>query len=224
MYKPSDSWDSSAAAPEPEVMLDGLRVTLPKERRSLAGIRSFLETLALEQQRVLCSLNIDGKAIDLAQPPPSCGPCVQIEAQTMELEDMPLQLIRTAMKQTIQARGQVGSAVARVLINDSRQASELWWNAARDLKVPLLTLSLMPDSSRGAANTQTSLMQLRKWQLQQLAAIIKDVDAACEAGDSAAISNALEYRVLPWLDGLEASLDLWQVTLLAGKMAACPAR
>ena len=56
-------------------------------------------------------------------------------------------------------------------------ARELWWNLARQLKEPVLTLSLLPDNACGPANGRASLTQLRKWQLEQIAAIIKDVDA-----------------------------------------------
>jgi hypothetical protein len=56
-------------------------------------------------------------------------------------------------------------------------------------------------------------MQLRKWQLQQLAVIIKDVDETCWSPTPMALSSALERRVLPWLDGLRATLDLWHETL-----------
>lgn len=216
-----ESNDSSSAAPEIEVLLDGLPVPLPKSRHSMAGIRSYLETLAMEQQRFLFAMSIDGKPVDLAKPPPPSTPTGRVEGETMDLEQMPLQLVRTAMAQAEQARAQVLAAVTRVLINDHEQARELWWHQARDLKLPLLTLCLMPESACGPANGRASLLQLRKWQLQQLASIMKDVDEACEKEDSAALSNALEYRVLPWLDGLQASLDLWQITLLSSPQDAC---
>jgi hypothetical protein len=58
-------------------------------------------------------------------------------------------------------------------------------------------------------------MQLRRWQLQQLAGIIREVDQACQAGDPTALSDALEKRVLSWLEGLQESLDLLRNLLLA---------
>jgi hypothetical protein len=221
MSKYSESSEASSSTPEVEVLLDGLPVQLPKTRRSLAAIRSYLETLAMEQQRFLFAMTIDGKSIDLSKPQPPFTNVGRIEAETMDLEQMPLQLVRTAMAQAAQVRAQVQSSVTRVLINDSENARELWWAQARDLKLPLLTLCLMPESACGPSNGRASLMQLRKWQLQQLASIIKDVDEACDNEDCAALSNALEYRVLPWLDGLEASLDLWQLTILTAQQAAC---
>jgi hypothetical protein len=77
----------------------------------------------------------------------------------------------------------------------------------------------MPESAYGSNSAGANLVQLRNWQLQQLAAILKDVDDACWSDDSAALSNALEYRVLPWLQGLESSLELWHETLACAKPA-----
>lgn len=65
-----------------------------------------------------------------------------------------------------------------VLINEGVGAREFWWRLAPDLKAPLLTLSLVPEFACGPANGRASLTQLRKWQLQQLAGIIREVDEA----------------------------------------------
>lgn len=180
----------------------------------MAAIRSYLETLALQQQHILCALHVDGKTIDLSRPV-MLDTFSRVEAETMPLEQMPLQLLRTAMKQAAQARDHVQSAVALVLINSGPLARELWWNLARDLKQPLVTLSLVPENAYNPAKEGATFLQLRKWQLQQLGNILGDVDEACALDDPGALSNALEYRVLPWLEGLETSLDLWHVTLLA---------
>ncbi len=197
----------------PEIVLDGQALALPPRRRSLAAIRSFLETKALEQQRVLCSVLVDGE-------PVTASDCLQlrlrfarIEARSIDLAHLPLHLVTLARQQVANARGQIAHAVTAVLINESRTGREHWWNLARDLKQPLLTLSLMPPAACGPGNGSASLMQLRKWQLQQLAMVIKEVDESCWSADPTALSNALERRVLPWLDGLRATLDLWHETL-----------
>ncbi len=200
------------------MVLDGQPLSLPKERSSVAGVRAFLETCAFERQRILCALLVDGRLVDLSRPAPVLSAFSRIEAHTMALEHMPLHLVRTAMKHVIQARNQVISAVALVLINDASRARELWWELARYLKQPLVTLSVMPEDACGPVlENRTSLMQLRKWQLQQLASVMQDTDAACLLEDSTALSNALEYRVLPWLDGLQTSLELWHTTLQAAR-------
>jgi hypothetical protein len=134
----------------------------------------------------------------------------------MDLAQVPLQVLDTARQQTLHAREQVATAVLTVLINTTRQAREYWWNLTRELKQPLVTLSLMPSSICGPPNGSASLLKLRKWQLQQLAAILKTVDESCWSADPLPLSNALESRVLPWLDGLRATLDLWYESLSAG--------
>ena len=197
------------------VLLDGQPVVLPAQRRSLAAIRCYLETLAMEQQRLLFSFRVDGTRVNLSAMLPTQARFDKVEAETIDLAQVPLQLIRTAMTQTAEAREKVMSTITLVLINDNAWAREHWWNLVRLLKQPFMTLSLMPESSYSSTSGGPSLIQLRRWQLQQLASILKDVDKACWSDDSAALSDALEYRVLPWLQGLQSSLELWHETLAA---------
>ena len=207
---------SSPVHPQIQVLLDGLPVELSGERRSLTGIRSLLETLALKKHRVLSSFRVDGDATDVRQPLAPRKSFDRIEGETMNLDEMPLQLIRTAMQQTAEAQALVKSAVVLVLINDGAAAREFWWKMTRKLKEPLITLSLVPTTNFAALQGVASFDQLQKWQLQQLAAILQNVDEACWSEDVSTLSNALEHRALPWLEALERSLDLWHETLLAG--------
>jgi hypothetical protein len=210
----SDSCDSSSPHVQIEVILDGRPVSLPPHRKSPAAIRSFLESLALEQQRVLWSFSVDGDAESSAGVLSAPGQFLRVIGQSITLEQMPLRLVENSIQQTSQVHAQVQEAVTRVLINEARYAHEIWWSITRELKQPLMTLSLLPDDTCG--NTRgTSLMQLRRWQLQQLACVIKDVDLACQSADPTALSDALETRVLPWLEGLQESLDLLRHTVLA---------
>jgi hypothetical protein len=51
------------------------------------------------------------------------------------------------------------------------------------------------------------------------------VDRACQADDPTALSDALEARVLPWLEGLQEMLALLRETLLiAPENAHCEPR
>ena len=204
---------SASTGAHQQVLLDGQPVTLPAQRQSLAAIRSYLEILALEKQRVLFSLRVDGARVNLSAMLPTQSHFTKIEAETLDLGQVPLQLIKTAMLQTREAKTQIASAVTLVLINDLAMVREHWWNLVRLLNQPLLTLSLMPESAYGTHSGGTSLAQLRKWQLQQLGAILKEVDQTCWSDDPGTLSNALEYRVLPWLQGLDTSLELWHETL-----------
>jgi len=196
-----------------EVKLDGLTLEIPAERRTLGGICSYLESVALHQQRILCSLAVDGAPINLTQPPDDAKSFASVEAETMGLSDVPSQLIKAALAQTLSLRDRVQSAVGVVLINERKQALELWWGLSLALKEPLLTLSLLPENVYVVTEGQASLTQLRKWQLEQLGAVIQDVNNACEWDGATALSDVLEARVLPWIDKLHTSLNLWHETM-----------
>ncbi len=213
------SFDSVSPG-EVEVKLDGSAVEVPAERRSFSAIRSWLESLALQQQRILCSLCVDGEPVNLTQPRMSSKPFARVEGETMSLTEVPAQLIKAALQQTVNARSRVRTAVALVLINDVGWARELWWNLSTALKEPLLTLSLLPDTLCSPAQDGASLTQLRKWQLQQLGNVIQDIDDACRAEDTTRLSDALEKRALQWLDALHDSLSLWHDTILSDSSAA----
>ncbi|HET7624052.1 MAG TPA: hypothetical protein VFM25_02215 [Verrucomicrobiae bacterium] len=205
----------NAATGDIEIKLDGMSVEVPSDRRSFGAIRSYLELLALQEQRVLCSINLDGEPVNLTQPQNSAQPFALFEAETMGLNEVPAQLIKAALQQTISARGRLESAVELVLINDNSHAREIWWNLSALMKEPLLTLSLLPENICKPSNGGASLTQLRKWQLEQLGCVIHDVDTACDAEDTIVLSDALENRALPWLNALHDSLNLWNETLLA---------
>jgi hypothetical protein len=197
-----------------EVRLDGVPIELPAERRSFAAIRSYLESLALEKQRILCGLIVDGQPVSLTAPRYPLGALGTIEGETMSLAEVPAQLINAALQQTENVRAQVQSAVELVLINDNRRACELWWELVVYLKEPLLTLALLPESACITAGGSATITQLRQWQLEQLGRVIQDVDECCDAEDPTLLSDALEKRVLPWLDRLHDSLKLWFETVL----------
>jgi hypothetical protein len=212
----NESFDAPEARERIEITLDGLAVLPPSKYRSLPAIRCYLETLALEQQRILCSLSVDDEPMNLALPLVMGRNFYRVTAETVPLEERSLILLKTALQQVDQARTCVETAVTLVLINDVCLARELWWNLAKQLKEPVLTLSLLPDNACGPANGRASLTQLRKWQLEQVAAIIKDVDAACQGAETIPLSNALEKRVLPWLQNLAELITLWHETAQAG--------
>jgi hypothetical protein len=211
----------SFSAGDVEVKLDGLTVEIPPERRSITAIRSYLESLALQQQRILCALNVDGEPVNLTQPRHTLKTFAHVEGETMGLNEVPVQLIKAALQQAAGLRARVRSTVALVLINDPQRARELWWHLAIALKEPLLTLSLLPENICGPENGRASLMQLRKWQLQQLGFIIQEVDLACRSEDMTLLSDALEKRALLWLDNLLESLNLWHETITNDSRSAC---
>jgi hypothetical protein len=211
---------SSTAQSEVEIMLDGVPLKVPAERRSLNAIRSYLDTLALSQQRVLCCFLVDGHQVNRSGPHEELTDFARIEGQTMDLECLPFEMIKMALQQTIRAQDTLTSVIEKVLINDGCVARELWWNLARHLNEPLISLSFINQPGGPQAEGGASIAQLRKWQLQQLAAIIRDVDEACWSANSMTLVNALENRVMPWLRSLRSSLELWHETLLTNPVYA----
>ena len=211
-----NSFDAAEARDEIEVTLDGIPVELPPGQRSFHAVRCHLEMLALEGHRILYSLFIDGQQVNLALPLQNKKNFCRIEAGTIALEETALLLFKKAFQQADLARECVETALTLVLINNGRVAHEVWWNLASVLKEPVITLSLLPDSTCEPFDNRTSLVQLRKWQFEQVAAIIRSVNEACHSEDTIPLSNALENRVLPWLQSLGELISLWQETVLAG--------
>jgi hypothetical protein len=221
----SDSTDPSSPESQIEVMLDGRRVGVPLQWRTLTDIRSYLESRAREQQRMLWLFIVLGEATSPAELLSAPDQSLHIVGQSIGLDQMPLYLVEIAIQQTAQAHTDAQRAVSHVMINEALRGQELWRNLSQGLKQPLLTLNELPDWVCGPANGSASPMQLRHWQLQQLADIIQEVDRACQAGDPTALSDALEARVLPWLEGLQEMLALLRETLLiAPENAHCEPR
>jgi hypothetical protein len=197
-----------------QVTLDRETMLPPAGRVTLNAIRSYLETIALANQRVLAEFLVDGCLVDLSHPLTNLT-FRRVDAHTAPLTDQPLVLLSTALQQAARARASVEAALTLVLINSPGTARELWWGIAGRLKEPVLTLSLMPDH---LCQTWcgTSFDKLRRWQLEQIAVIIRRVDEACDSGDNIQISDALENLVLPWLDNLAEHIRLWQDATQAG--------
>ena len=197
------------------VTLDSETVVLPAGRNSLNAIRSHLESLALAGQRVLAVFAVDGCSLNLSLPLVDQRAFCRIDAQTIPLNELPLLLLTTAGQQVARARASVEAALTLVLINSHSTARELWWNIACQLKEPVLTLSLMPENLCPHC-CGTSFHKLRRWQLEQIAVIVRKVDAACNSQDNIQLSDALEKLVLPWLEQLDEHIQLWHDTTLAG--------
>jgi hypothetical protein len=207
--------ESSQVLEDLQVLLDGSPVEIPAGRCSLGAIRSHLETLALEKHRVLWSFNVAGAATRTADSSHHREPSCRVEGQTFELDDVPIRIVRIALEQTADAREELDSVIAISLADQDGVACELWWKLARQLKQPLLTLSLLPEDLFGTSNGTVSILQLRRWQLEQLGAILREVNEACWSRDQNKLPNALQNLALGWLNSLQGSLELWQETLIA---------
>jgi len=217
----NSAWQQTAGTIE--ITLDGRPVKIPAGRSSLNSIRSHLDTLALARQRVLSVLLVDGQPADLALSLAGGITFHHVEAESIALDSLPLLLLATAQKQAERICQTTETALTLVLINRAAVARELWWDLARQLKEPVLTLSLMPENICKLCG-DTDFAQLRKWQLEQIATIVREVDSVCDFEDTLKISDALEKRVLPWLQQLSEQICLWRESMLAGLcLASSPA-
>jgi hypothetical protein len=205
--------DASPVREDLQVLLDGAPVKLPPGGRSLKGLRCYLESLALEQQRILYAFKVDGAHAESVARHDATADFSRVEAITIEFDDMPLYLLGLAREQAERAREAAVSAAELVVVKDCAVAREFWWDLAVQLRQPLLTLSLVPEAMCGGTLGSASVSQLRKWQLQQLGGIIREVDEACQLHEISALRAAIETRVLPWLASLQASLDLLRETI-----------
>jgi hypothetical protein len=189
-------------------------VTLPGGRNSLASIHSYLDSVALANQRILGEFLVDGHPVDLSQPMTNLA-FRRVDAVTAPLCELPLLLLTTAGRQAERARAAAEAALTLVLINNSNVARELWWNVASQLKEPVLTLSLMPENLCQLW-CGTTFQKLRRWQLEQISRIMQRVDQTCDSPNNIQLSDALENLVLPWLDRLGEHIRLWQDATQAG--------
>jgi hypothetical protein len=206
------SFDTSFDLRNPEILLDGAPIESPRGSHSVGAIRSHLETIALEHHRVLWSFNVEG-------PPtmPAESSTCRVEGLTMDLDDVPLRLIRIALEQTAEAKAALHEVLLTALVNEFATAANLWWKLAKQIKQPLLTVSLLSENILDTPCGTASVSQIRRWQLQQLGAILREANEACWPQAQHKFHNVLETRVLVWLNNLQNSLELWQETLLAAR-------
>ena len=154
---------SRSALKTMEVLLDGRGAIACTERRSLSAIRTYLETLALENERILCTFSVDGRPANIPQTHLERFAFYRIEGQTMGLTDMPLRMLRPPLGKPPSPRRD-RNRCHRGLDQQRAVAWELWWDMARKLKEPLLTLSLLPENIYQPVVGCASLLQMRKWQ------------------------------------------------------------
>ncbi len=208
----NSSVDSSSDLKNPQILLDGSPIELPRGRHSVGAIRSHLETIALENHRVLWSFNVEEPTGRIAE-----SFNYRVEGLTMDIDDVPLRLIRIALQQTAEAKAALHKVLLTALIQEYAAAAELWWKLAKQLKQPLLTVSLLSENIIDMPPGTASVSQIRRWQLQQLGAILREANEACWPQAKNKFPRVLETRVLVWLNNLQSSLELWQETLLAAR-------
>lgn len=199
-----------------DVSLDGQSIALPTGMNSIRAICAYLSSLAQREQRIIAAFSVEIEPIYLAAIRPQKSPACRIAAKTAGAETLHLGIIQTALAEVEDVRQLVRGAITEVQLNDGYIARDQWRELGEQLQRPLDTLNALPRHFGQAMETQASPDQLRRWQFEQLSAVRNDVDEACRRNDAAAVLNALESRVMSWLNNLRDLLSLWRETLLLG--------
>jgi len=186
-----------------QVILDGRELQVPEQaRNSFPAIRSYLEALALRQERVLAVLYVDGYPVRVEVE--FAEPCdfQRVQAQTISFAELSRQLIETASAQVGELQNQVEAAAMQVMINDWPAVEKLW----RDWVPAFLSPILIVKSLRDLCGSRIDELRIgRKTLAEHLAEfgpLWKRIERTFEQRDVLELSNALEQLLGPWLEGL----------------------
>jgi len=195
------------------VLLDGKPVALAGQNASsLTAVRAHLEILALCQQRILFSLTVDGMALNLGDTSLPSRRFKRVVASTISFDQLRFQLLRAARKQVEHLKSRVEGAVLLALINDWPVVQRCWWDLLPDLKEPLVTLSFCTELFPQPPPLPLSVFRGRVIEAEHLGRLLSELESICEQRDGASFSDALEQRLLPWLEQLDDSLARFNET------------
>src|SRR2546430_481768 len=107
----TNSFLTPAAHARFQVTLHRLPGAPPFTCRSPTAFRSYLKPLALAQQRVLATFNVNRRLENLAMPAANDETFCRVEAETVALEEVTTLILTTALQQIAQARKRVESAL-----------------------------------------------------------------------------------------------------------------
>jgi hypothetical protein len=186
-----------------QVLLDGRELKLPGHvRGSLPAIRSYLELLALQQERVVSVLSVDGHPVRFQVDLTELREFQRVQAQTISFAELSQQLIETAHAQVGALQTQVEAAAMQVLINDWPAVEKLWQEWAPAFLSPILIIK----SLRDLCGTRIEELSLRRQTLAEHLAefgpLWKRIEQTFEKRDILELSNALEQLLGPWLERL----------------------
>lgn len=191
------------------VTLDGVPIALPAGiERNVAAIRAHLESVVLSRRRLLCMLHVDGVPTDLDNPSPLHKPTRVVSAESIAFDQLHQQLVLLTRERVKLLIERTRSAALLVLINDWEQSRRIWNNLLPELRQALLALCVLPPMANAVDRESYSNVRLA----ELLGRILADVNYVMSQRSPEELSDALEQRVLPWLDLLQLSLEKWNET------------
>ena len=197
-----------AAVSTVKISLDGRPLRLPAWNcATLPAIQAYLEGVALQKDRVLWSLEVDGVKYGLGQLTGSNAPATfrEIEASTIDFAQLSKRLLKTGLTQVEKLRVSMQEAALLVLINDPSVCHGLWLKWQEQLREPLVGLRALQELKGdrcGKLFTGKPLSQ----HLEDLVCINYEVENLFRAEDTGVadligFSEIIEHTILPWLRG-----------------------
>lgn len=201
--------------PPLNVTLDGQAVELPSATiDSLAAIQAHLECLAMKNERVLWTLQVDGVKFHLANSAIPLHTFRQVQAQTISLNELGEYLVILGRAKTRELLGFTEKAILLVLINDWAVTRKLWQAWQPEFREPLFSLRSLQEL-RGEKLLDLPLDGKPLSQhLEEISAINTEIESLLqETPDEGSpviqmLSDILEKRLLPWLQRLSTYFDL----------------
>lgn len=200
-----------------EVTVDGAPLELPKWLAdSLTSIRTYLECVAMKQERVLWSLLVDGQKMDLAQPLPGDDGFRVVRANTITFEELRNRLISAGREKVADLISAMQPVSLMVLINGLEYAKDLWFEWEPQLREPLFSLRALQELDETADDTLVLRPDIANY-LEHLTFICLEVeslfiDPSFGKNESGVVSfsEILDCTLVPLLKKLEQEFQVLQ--------------
>ncbi|MEW6158464.1 MAG: hypothetical protein AB1813_13610 [Verrucomicrobiota bacterium] len=208
---PADD-NGTQTAPPVEIILDGRRVEL-SDVRTLKSLRTKLELLAMQQDRILSVVLVDGVPVTANEHETTLDHFHQVSAETISLQEFSRRMVNQALDQVEALSTRVEAGVFLVLINESKCRQRWWREWQADFREPILTLGFLQDLYGAKlrelqVNDRPLAMHMEDFGL--IACLIELLllhpGPVGTTTPDLALSDVLEARLIPWLRELNAYL------------------
>lgn len=186
-----------------QVTVDGRPVTLPADvQPTLGGLCSYLEQLALQQERVLISIRVDGVAASsIGSVDASIRPR-WLDVTTASLAEFSYDLMGLAHEQCEVLSRRVRDTALRVLINEWPIAERLWGELVPDLRSPLTVISFCEEIRLRHAREAGPRRSGLRAHLREFSGLWRRLTQCFERKDSEKFFDMLDQELAPWYDQL----------------------
>lgn len=194
-----------------QVTMDGQPVDLPDWLgESLDAIKTYLECIAMKEERVLWTLQVDGIKLDLAEPDLLIDAFNSVRANTISYDELAERLVTAGRTKVHELLTELEPAVLNVLINDTAFAERLWYDWEPQLREPLFSLRALSELKRTNRTAPFDSALLPTY-LDQLGFTCSEVESLFvrnqfdeNSADLVSLSEILDFTLIPWLRNLDA--------------------